>query len=129
MADKIRAVLLWLDFPVRLGRQPDNGPEWFKDPTRNILILSVAGGAYDEDLPVDDIIVNVLHLYDVIRRQDPPLDVEEVLVITDREGRIELDGSRIPIVRVGHRSLVTIDRITREIYRIEHERKQKEPNL
>lgn len=135
---KVRAVLLWLQNPVYVLPGDDNGPEWFQDPARNILLLHVAGTPTDirsrsplPDLVTDRMIWNLRDLYQFMEspltdtgERHPPLNEDEVLLVTDRDGNIQdpdgLHTGRIHVVRVGHRAFVTIDRIIREIYQIEH---------
>lgn len=135
---KVRAVVLWLQNPVHVLPDDDNGPEWFQDPARNVMLLRVAGTPVDirsrsplPGLKFDRTVWNLRDLYQFMEspltdtgKRHSPLNENEVLLITDREGNIQdsdgLDTGRIHVVRVGHRALVTVDRIIREIYQIEH---------
>lgn len=143
-AKKIRAVLLQLEAPLYVFSDNDNGPEWFKDPTRNIMILrslntptKVRTRPADLEFPSDRTIWCLDDLYRFMRspltnkgERHPPLDEAEILFVTDRDGSfVNPDPwighkSRIPILRVGYRSAVAIDRIIGEIYRIEQERER-----
>lgn|SRR3989338_7736197 len=134
-AKKIRAVLLWVDHPVHVLPDDDNGPEWFKDPARDIMVLHMFGGPTEvrgresmPDLPNDRFVLCLRDLYQFLREQKPPISEEEVLLITDHEGRIAdsdgLDTGHMTVARIGYRTILTVDRIVREIYRVEHERER-----
>lgn len=121
---KIRAVLLWLEYQVRAGLPGDeeaNGPEWFKDPARDIKILRVLDTSLpDRNLPADEVITGDEHLSFYCRTQIPPIEYEEILIVTDMQFARDSRYRRMNIMYVGHRGVVTIEKIIKHIYLVEH---------